>query len=58
MLRYMAQTATIIQPHAFGMIPSAVWAMPNTSKEIYTDVGDGHSPYYDGKAIYVLVHLC
>ena len=25
--------------------------MPNKSKEIYTDVGYGHSPYYEGKAI-------
>ena len=52
MLRYMAQATTIIQPHAFGMLPPAFffWAMPNKSKEIYTDVGYGHSPYYNGKA--------
>ena len=32
--------------------------MPNKCKEIYTDVGYGHSPYYDGKAICFLWFIC
>ena len=52
MLRYMAQAATSIQHiHSACFLLLFVWAMPNKRKEIYTDVGYGHTPYYAGKAI-------